>query len=307
MKNMHPPLRLGTRASAMAIVSAEHARSLILKQNPEIEIEIKTFLSEGCQTPGDLKDAGGKGLFIKDLERRLLAGEIDCAIHTLKDVPGDQPLHPDLVLIAFLEREDPRDALVLRDGVYEKDLVNCVIGTSAPRRIAMLHHLYPGVRTTLMRGNADTRIKKLDAGACDAVVLSAAGLVRLGLERRISRHFDPSEMLPAVGQGILCIQVRKSDADRCTFLRAINDEWAETAATIERDVLYGLQGNCHSAIAAHCTTSNGRILLDALVLDDTTGKVLKTSQQGSATVDIIAELGQRAAADLLSQGARAML
>jgi hydroxymethylbilane synthase len=304
---MHPLLRLGTRSSKMAMIAAERARDLILAAHPQIPVQILPFASEGCLISGDLKDVGGKGLFIKDLERRLLAGEIDCALHTLKDVPGDLPLHPDLTLLAFLDREDPRDALVLRAGIREEDLSHHIVGTSAPRRTAILHRLYPGVRTTLSRGNVDSRIRHLDSGKYDALVLSAAGLDRLGLTDRIVRRFEPSEMLPAVGQGIVCLQVRKVDADRCSFLREVNNAWSETAATVERGVLSGLQGNCHSAIAAHCYRSGKSIVLEALVLDDASGTVVKSRQACDAGSVAVEQLGALAAADLLKQGAAAFL
>lgn len=304
---MHPSLRFGMRASKMAVTAGLHARALINGIAPNIPIDMVHFVSQGDLTQGDLANAGGKGLFIKDLEQRLLSGEIDFALHTLKDVPGDVPMHPDLTLVSFLTREDPRDALVLRHGVRERDLRGGVIGTSAPRRRAILKKLYPGVTTVICRGNVDTRIRHLDDGRFDAIVVSAAGLERLGLESRIARRYDTSEMLPAVGQGIVCLQVRKADVARCTFLRLVNDEWSETAAVAERAVLSGLRGNCHSAIAAHLSREGTKVVLEAEVMESRGETQLWTRHEAEADGVDVESLGRFAVAGLLEQGAASLL
>lgn len=305
---MHPSLRLGVRSSAMAVGCAEHAKRLIQQISSAITVDIMPYASEGDMIQGDLKLAGGKGLFIKDLERRLLAGEIDCALHTLKDVPGDVPMHPDLMLFAFLAREDPRDALVLRRDFLEENLSRGSIGTSAPRRKAVLSQMYPGADVILARGNVDTRIRHLDEGRYDAIVVSAAGLKRLGIENRISRHYDTSEMLPAVGQGIICLQVRRFDAERCNFLRQINDRWSETAADAERSVLKALNGNCHSAIAAHCFRRDNKAVLEAIVFNVDGSRMIRVKKETHIEgFEIGTMLGHSVASDLVNRGACALI
>ncbi|MDB5583760.1 MAG: hypothetical protein JWR80_8936 [Bradyrhizobium sp.] len=306
---MHLPIRFGTRASPMAVKMAEGVRDLVRGVDASIAIQVETFLSKACMIPGDLKDAGGKGLFVKDLERRLLDGEIDCALHALKDVPGDEPMHPDLVLLAFMSREDPSDALVLRRGINEPDLARARVGTSAPRRAAILRRLFPGISIEICRGNVNTRIRQLDEGRFDALVVSTSGLKWLGLESRITRRFTPAEMLPAVGQGIVCVQVRKSDVDRCRFLREINDTWSEFAATAERQVLSGLRGDCHSAIAAHCRQVGAQVVLQALVMaPDGENSLSAVEQMHVDDVSLsAAALGRRVVSDLVAQGALDLL
>ncbi|MDE2029540.1 MAG: hydroxymethylbilane synthase [Alphaproteobacteria bacterium] len=309
-KPVHFTLKIGTRASPMARAMADGVRDLIVRLGAPIDAKVLPFTSEGDRIKGDLKIQGGKGTFIKDLERRLLAGEIDCAIHSLKDIPGDLPPHEDLALIAFLPREDPRDALILRDGVREDDLRDnpkALIGTSAPRRSAMLKQLYPGIRTDLCRGNVNSRLRKLDDGEYDAIVLSYAGLKRLNMDGRVSRVYDTAEILPAIGQGILAIQVRRADIERCPFLRDISDRTAETVAAAERAMLFRLQGNCHSAIAGHCEILPGGALhLRGAVFDPASARFVEAQHQAHGP-DGAEALGHHVADALLAQGAAAFI
>lgn len=302
----HPKLRLGTRRSPMAIAVAESAERLIKAVAPTIDVEICPHVSEGDRIKGDLKLFGGKGTFIKDLERRLLNGEIDCAIHALKDIPGDVAMHEDLMLVAFLPREDPRDALVLRNGLtenelYAQDLIK--IGTSAPRRQAAAKRLFPNCIVELSRGNVNTRLNLLDAGAHDALILSGSGLGRVGFEHRVTRLFTQSEILPAVGQGILVIQIRREDFNRCSYLRAINNQDSENAAVAEREVLAQLRGNCHSAIAAHCSTlEGGGHQLIASVFDSASDDLLTATMELPPGAHDFALLGAQVAKKLIEAG-----
>lgn len=307
---MYSNIRMGTRNSPMAIAVAEYAKVLINRSNDSVLIDISSYTSDGDRITGSLADFGGKGTFVKDLEKRLLNNEIDCAIHALKDIPGDVQMHDALMLIAFLPREDARDALVLRSGISEERLLlddGLIIGTSAPRRQAALARLYPKVTFQLSRGNVNTRIQKLDSGQYDALVLSGAGLERVGLGNRISRLFDKNEILPAIGQGILCLQIRKSDQERYSFLRSINNSWSENAAKAERTILFELKGNCHSAIAAHCSLNGDNIELCSTVFaakhDDNISVVVSSEIKDCDFYG----LGVRAAAALISKGANALL
>ena len=304
----HRQLRIGTRASPMARAMAVTVKDVIMSVAPSIELEILTFVAEGDKIKGSLQCHGGKGTFIKDLERRLIAHEIDCAVHSLKDIPGDLPPTEDLTLISFLPREDPRDALILREGVTEDDLrAGGVIGSSAPRRQAALMKLYPAAKVKLCRGNVNSRLKHLDDGQFDAVVLSYAGLVRLNLASRVSRIYQPDEMLPAVGQGIMSLQVRKTDAETCPYLKQISDPKAEIAAAVERTMLLHLNGNCHSAIAGYCSfLSETRVQMCGIVYNPATGDFLKAEIQSELSADI-AKLGIRVADELIAQGARALI
>ncbi|ANT54774.1 porphobilinogen deaminase [Mesorhizobium amorphae CCNWGS0123] len=295
----------------MAIVVAGTAERLIKAVEPRIEVEICPFVSEGDLIKGDLKLYGGKGTFIKDLERRLLANEIDCAIHALKDIPGDVQMHEELMLIAFLSREDPRDALVLRSGLSEEEFLakqRVRIGTSAPRRRAAALRLFPDCAVELSRGNVNTRLKNLDSGLHDALILSGSGLDRVGFHSRIARLFSYDEVLPAAGQGILVLQIRREDLNRCSYLRIVNNEESENAAAAEREVLAQLNGNCHSAIAAHCwAVESGGHKLTAAVFDSATGNCLEAAMELPLNSKDFTELGAKVAEQLIKDGCRKFL
>ena len=250
---------------------------------------------------------GGKGTFIKDLEKRLLNKEIDCAIHCLKDMPGDEPMHPDLQLFCFLNRTDPRDVLIMRPGLAEptKDQ-KCVLATSSPRRQAILKNLYPQATIVPLRGNVDTRLQKLHSGEFDGMVLSYAGLIYLGMEQHITKIYDPSEMLPSVSQGILAIQVRKEDAQRCSHLRSINSETTERIVMAERAMLMHLQGNCHAAIAGFCEMTDTGLTMQGLVASPD-GQMIITAEATQPADHAPAELGMIVAHQLLQQGARDLI
>lgn len=299
----HKTMILGARKSPMAVKVAEYALGLLKEHHPDFDIRIETFLSDGCKIPGDLKAFGGKGTFVKDLERRLLAGEIDCAIHALKDVPGDEESHPDLELFCFLEREDPRDALIMRAGLAEPTADDeVVLATSAPRRQAILRALYPRATIIPLRGNVDTRFKKLQDGTFDGMVLSYAGLQRLDLAQYTTRIYEPEVMLPAIGQGVLCLQVRKADAQRCTYLRSIHSSQTEQQILAERSMLNTLGGNCHSVIAGHCTFEGDMKRLRAFVADEA-GQTFIHCDMAVPHDASSTQLGYETAKRLLAQGA----
>ncbi len=307
----HPPLKLGARASQMAQLVTHHVRALLAQSCPGLNVEEHFFKSQGDLHQGDLSQLGGKGAFVKDLEQRLLTGEIDCAVHALKDVPGDTDPHPDLTLHCYLNREDPRDALVMRPGLPVPEAgtnagAGLTLATSSPRRRAFLLGLYPQARVIPLRGNVDTRMKKLQAGAFDGMVLSLAGLERLGLAHHVSKVYAPEEMLPAVGQGVLCLQVRTADSTKCDFLRALHSATSSAAVIAERTLLRRLQGHCHAAIAGYCITDGETRWLRGWVADSTGTRTVRADARQPLSADP-AQLGEIVAADLLRQGAAELI
>ncbi len=303
---MNRPLILGTRPSKMAMVMAQQAKDLVEKSGAPHGLEIRTFASEGDKNQGDLKKLGGKGAFVKDLEQRLLDREIDCAIHCLKDIPGDIPMHPDLELLCFLTRDDPRDALIMGGGKTapkKGDGAGLTFATSSPRREALLKHLYPGVTIIPLRGNVDTRMRKLMDGEFDGMVLSYAGLGRLGLQQHATHIYEPEEMLPAVGQGTLVLQLRREDIAKCPFLREVNSIEAESVSAAEREMLRALDGNCHSAIAGYAEKTMQGLKLRGLVASLDGATVLHASGEGADAT----ALGRAVADKLLAQGAKEVI
>jgi len=302
----------------MARLVAKEARELILKIHPELNIDILPFCSAGDKFQGDLRTLGGKGAFIKDLEGRLLSNEIDLAIHALKDIPGDIPMHEDLSLVTFLPREDERDALLLADQYSVDDIGDghgMTLATSSPRRQAILKSLYPQAKLIPLRGNVDTRLRKMQGGQFDGMVLSLTGLRRLELEQHVSHVFEPEEMLPAIGQGVLCLQMRKSDVEKCPFLLNLNHAQTHLRVTAEREMLQGLGGNCHSAIAGFANIQDSMLTLEGWVMNPLANEkiVYKNSVKlasGKSQEDLLnmaQDLGREAAQRLVEQGARDMI
>lgn len=252
-------IRIGSRESKLAVVQSEMVMDLIRQAYPEIELELITM-----KTTGDiildrtLDKVGGKGLFVKELDQALRDGRIDIAVHSLKDMPMDAP--EDLPLLAFSKREDPRDALVLPNEASidpEKP-----IGSSSARRNLQLRRLYCDKTTASVRGNVLTRLSKLDRGDYSALVLASAGLKRLGLEDRISKIFEPGEMIPAAGQGIMVVQGRAGE--NYDYLDCVNDKNAESEALTERAFVRALDGGCSSPIAAFAQVDEDEIRLIGL-------------------------------------------
>ena len=304
---MNHRIILGSRPSQMAMQMANHAKSLLEAQYAGVEVVVQTYASTGDRNLGDLSKLGGKGAFVKDLEERLLQGEVDCAIHSLKDVPGDIEPHPELELTAFLTREDPRDALVMRAGLpLPTDGAGVTLATSSPRRQAFLRQLYPQAKIIPLRGNVNTRFRKMSDGEFDGMVLAKSGLERIELAQHISKVYEPEEMLPAVGQGIIALQVRKVDIAKCGFLRAIHSQHTGQVVAAERRLLRVLQGHCHSAIAGYCDESGGLRRLRAWVSNPVGSESIYTEVVQSLEADA-ENLGQTAAEELLAKGARRLI
>ena len=269
-------LRIGTRDSKLAVVQTELFVQALGRGRAEIETEIVAMKTTGDKIlDRTLDQVGGKGLFVKELDQALLEGHVDLTVHCVKDLPAE--LNPQLPLIAFSPREDPRDALVLAPGMEEADL-SLPVGSASPRRRIQLEKLFPGCRIEPARGNVLTRLQKLDSGQYGALVLAVAGLRRLGLENRVNRVFAPEEMLPAAGQGILAVQAR-ADFDP-SILSPLNNNEAELCALAERAFLQTLDGGCSSPVAAYARVQQGQIVLRGLYWDEQGWEIQQT--QGPA-------------------------
>ncbi|HVF50602.1 MAG TPA: hydroxymethylbilane synthase [Pyrinomonadaceae bacterium] len=301
---------IGSRGSKLALWQAEWVRARLLSLEPPAEVRIEVI-----KTSGDvLRDVplsviGGKGVFTKELEETLLDGRIDIAVHSLKDLPTVLPER--LTIAAVTVREDARDALVLRAGEREsyaslRDLPRgACIGTSSLRRMAQLRWMRPDLRVKDVRGNVDTRLRKLDAGEYDALILASAGLRRLGLAERISTAITVGEMLPAVGQGALGIETRADDAETNRLVNMLDDAPTRAACTAERALLRALGGGCQVPIAAHGTVNSNTLRLEALVAALSGARVIRGALEGD-----IAEAegtGAKLAAVLDEQGAASLL
>ncbi len=298
-------LTIATRESRLALWQAEHVRDL-LAARWGIEVRLLGMTTRGDQIlDRALSKVGGKGLFVKELETALEERRADLAVHSLKDVPMDLP--PGFALAAVLEREDPRDALVSpRYASLAALPQGACVGTSSLRRVAQLAAARPDLRIEPLRGNLDTRLRKLDEGQYDAIVLAAAGLVRLGLAARIRTRFAPGQMLPAAGQGALGIEVRADDAELREALAALTDRPTWLAVHAERAVSRGLGGSCSMPLAAHAQWQGSTLhLAAALGHAGEPTRPLLTAQANGAVADTAAAeaLGAQAVAALHAAGA----
>ena len=298
-------LTIATRESRLALWQAEHVKTLLTELGHEV-----TLL--GMTTQGDqildrsLSKVGGKGLFVKELEVAIEQGRADLAVHSLKDVPMALP--EGFILACVMEREDPRDALVSNHYANLTELPQgAVVGTSSLRRVALLRALRPDLRIEPLRGNLDTRLRKLDEGLYDAIVLAAAGLMRLGLASRIRAVFEPHEMLPAAGQGALGIEILSERADVMQLLAPLahSATWLRVAA--ERAVSRAMGGSCSMPLAAYATLHGEQLNIEA-IWGDPEGRIALVHAQASAVVsevDAATRLGEQVAASLKTAMARA--
>lgn len=262
---------IGSRDSRLAVVQSEMVRDFILEKHPDMEVEILTMKTTGDKIlDRTLDKIGGKGLFVKELDKALLEKHSDLSVHSLKDMPMEVP--EDLPLVAFSKREDPRDVLVLPEGETELNPEK-PLGCSSLRRTLQLKELYPDMECKSVRGNVQTRLRKLEEGQYGALVLAAAGLKRLGLAHRISRYFEPEEMIPAAGQGILAVQGRAGEDT--SFLEGFQDADAAYAALAERAFVKYLDGGCSSPVAAHAVVEEGTLTLLGLYYEEETGNYKK--------------------------------
>lgn len=297
-------IRIGTRGSKLAMWQAAHVGAALGEKFPEVsveEIRIKTTGDKILDVP--LAKVGGKGLFVKEIEEALLAEKVDIAVHSMKDVPVDLP--EGLVIAAMLPRAEVRDALVSRKGQSFADLKKGVrIGTSSLRRTCQIKALRPDFKVFPLRGNVDTRLKKLDDGEFDAVILAAAGLKRLGLEARITELLTFDISLPAIGQGAIGIETRVSDPAR-PKVEALGHADTFSCVSAERSFLRKLQGGCQVPIAAHAVIDGERLSLTGLVGDPDGSRILKDFEAGP--VRHAEMIGIRLADKLIERGASAIL
>lgn len=270
-------LRVGSRDSALAVIQAELVMDALRSAHPDLELELATMKTTGDRILDRTLDRiGGKGLFVRELDAALRECRVDLTVHSCKDLPMETP--EDLPIAAFLEREDPRDALVLPEGASEWD-VRLPIGSASPRRRVQLRELFPELEVRPVRGNIQTRLRKLEGGEYGGLILAAAGLKRLGLEDRVSRYFAPEELLPAAGQGILAVQCR-ADMDR-SVLDCLQSREAEICALAERAFVRALGGGCSSPIAAYARVGGDTVTVTGMYVDGA-DRVWKGSASGPA-------------------------
>jgi len=299
-------LSIATRGSALALWQANHVRDRLIAAAPGLEVELVIIKTKGDKILDvPLARVGGKGLFVKEIEEALVDGRADLAVHSMKDVPAE--LTEGLIMAAVSEREDPRDALCTTDGTRLEGLApGARVGTSSPRRSCQIMAARPDLETAPLRGNVPTRLQKLDDGKYDAIVLAAAGLVRLGRADRISQHFEPTECLPAVGQGALGLETRAADDATIDLVRrAIHHDRDATRVAAERAFLSRMGGGCETPVAAFATYDGDELVLDAMVgrLDGT--EILRAHRRGDP--GDASEIGELAADDVLSRGAGAII
>lgn len=302
---------IGTRGSALALWQANWVRDRLAIAG--CDVQIKTIRTSGDKLErAPLAASGVKGLFIKEIEQALAEGSIDLAVHSLKDLPAEQP--PGLVLAAVPSREDARDVLVSRSGIRFQALPpGSRVATSSVRRQSQLRHLRPDLEYVPIRGNVDTRLRKLDHGECDALVLAAAGLLRLGLGPRIAEYFPPDQLCSAPGQGALAIEIRGNSAaqpreadDRLAeAVAALDDPAAHGAVRAERALLRRLGGGCSVPIAAYAEPTADALNLTAVVARPDGSRLIRASARGPAAQP--EELGLAVAEDLLRRGVREIL
>ena len=299
-------VRLGSRASALAMRQAELAVAALKRAHPDVTFEVVQFTTKGDRDlEHPLPAIGGKGVFTEELERALLAGEIDVAVHSLKDLPTEQSWG--LAVAAVLERADPGDVLVSRSRKSLAELPpSPAIGTSSTRRAAQIAALRPDVRLLELRGNVPTRVKKALAadGPYDAIVLAAAGLDRLGLGPAVSERFSPDRLLPAPGQGAIALQCGTSDPVR-KLVAVVNHQATWAAVTAERAFLAGLEGGCAAPVAAYARLDAGTLILHGLVASTDGTRVLRFEATGEPAGAV--QLGRQLAESALAAGAAELM
>ncbi|GAB6076540.1 hydroxymethylbilane synthase [Desulfurobacterium crinifex] len=299
-------IRIGTRKSKLALWQSEWVKEQIEKKFPEVEVELVKITTKGDKILDvPLAKIGDKGLFTKEIEDAMLRGEVDIAVHSLKDVPSKLP--EGLKLIAFSDREDPRDAL-LSCGKYTLDTLpeGAVVGTSSLRRKAQLRILRPDLEIRDLRGNVDTRIRKLKEGQYDAIILAAAGVKRLGWGNEIDEILSPDKMIPSVSQGILGIEGRENDEEIEKIVKeAINSRESEIAATVERAFLRTVEGGCQVPLGCYAEVKGDTIHVRAFIAD-LNGKFFY-KEEGVFPIENPEEVGVGIAERLLSAGGKRIL
>lgn len=315
--------RIGTRKSTMALAQTEQIAQRLTAAIPSLDVEIVKFETTGDtdQTSKLLSHGGKGGAFVAEIRRAMIAGQLHAAMHSLKDMPGNEET-PGLMIAAMLPRDPPGDVLVLRPGLSFEEFSRAgakgfKIGTNAVRRAAYARRLFPEVEIIHFRGAADSRVRKLDAGEkqrlpdggaigpADALIMARSGLERVGLADRAAYDFPVTDMLPAVGQGIVAVECVDTDWETRRILATIDDAAARACADAEREVLWVLNGHCNSPIAGYATIDGHKMTLTASVLDESGGRFIETHH--TAPADRPRELGRAVGLELLSKGATELI
>ena len=288
---------IGSRGSKLALIYAEKAREKILKHSKDFGIEeviIKEIITKGDQVQDKrLSEVGGKGLFSKTIEVELLEKKIDIAVHALKDMPSEET--KGLLTDCFLERNDPREILISKDNKHLKDLaLNSIIGTSSFRREFQIKKIRADLDCKLIRGNVDTRIRKLNENLYDAIILSYAGIDSLGLNQNISQTFSTSEIIPCAGQGVIALQCRDSDEGLIELLKQVDHQSTHSAIKAERNILKVLEGDCETAVGAFANIEGDKINLEVELfsLDGSKRFYLKSSESIDKAEELGIEMGK---------------
>jgi hydroxymethylbilane synthase len=299
------PIRIATRRSQLALWQAEHVAALLRAAHPGLAVELVPMSTQGDRVQDRaLAEVGGKGLFVKELEVAMQDGRADIAVHSMKDVPSELP--PGFCIAAALPRANPHDAFISRRYAKFADLPQGArVGTSSPRRQAQLRHARRDLRLELLRGNVDTRLRRLDEGGLDAILLACAGLERLGIAHHVTEELDLDLSLPAVGQGVIGIECREDDAECRKALAALHHADSFTRLRAERAFAATLGGSCHSPIAAHATLEDGTLTVRGFIgapEGDETYRDRVSGAPADATL-----LGRTLAARMQAAGAEALL
>lgn len=298
-------IRIATRKSPLALWQAEHVAKLLKASHPTLNIELVKMITQGdkiLDTP--LAKIGGKGLFVKELEQGMLNGDAEIAVHSMKDVPAQLP--DGLEISAILSREDPRDAFVSNTYSTIDDLPQgAIVGTSSLRRQCQLLSMRPDLQIQSLRGNVNTRLQKLDNGEYDAIILAAAGLIRLGFESRIKTALAVDTMLCAIGQGAIGVECREDDVATKALIECLHDDATATRVRAERAMNYTLEGGCQAPIAGHARINGDLLILDGLVAEPD-GSVIITEQL-EGPLEKAEEMGKTIANRLLAGGAKDIL
>lgn len=302
---MKPLVKIGTRGSQLALWQANWVKSALIERDAQLEVELIIIKTKGDKILDvPLARVGGKGLFVKEIEQALLTNQIDIAVHSMKDMPAEIPAG--LTVGAIPERESPWDALIARTGEPLANLpAGSRIGTSSLRRAAQLKHAHPTLEIEPLRGNLDTRLRKLHDQKLAAIVLAAAGLQRLGLQKHVTEIMKMDRMVPAVGQGALCIEIREDDPRIGPPIAELNHGPSNTAVRAERAFLKRLEGGCQVPIAGYAHLESGQVNMTGLVADLNGRKIIRNQISGAP--EKAADLGVQLAERLLAEGADELL
>lgn len=298
-------LRIGTRASPLALIQVDLLIAALRGKHPGIECEIVKITTTGDKTQAantPLPENGGKGFFLKEIEEALIDKSIDCAVHSMKDVPGQLP--EGLVIPSILPRDDPRDAFFSKKARTIKDLPpGAVVGSTSPRRAAIILSIRPDLKVVTFRGNVDTRLKKLEEGVVDATILAAAGLRRLGRAELLANIIEPDVMLPAVAQGAIGVEIREDDDKTRALLAPVNCPVSQLRVTAERAYLSAIDGSCKTAIAALMSVpdAENNVVFDVLLASPDGSDIKKLNyREKVSTLAEATALGQKACREILA-------